>query len=141
MDEDYEQLYLPEIRLGTLFNYFTLLAIFISCLGILGLTSFMAQQRTREIGIRKVLGSSVPGIISMLSTEFSKWVIYANIIAIPLSWFFMNKWLENFAYRTNISWWIFAVAAGTALLIAFITAGFQSYRAASVNPAESLRQE
>lgn len=141
LDEDYEQLYLPEMRLGTLFNYFTLLAIFISCLGILGLTSFMAQQRTKETGIRKVMGSSVPRIISMLSTEFSKWVIFANIIAIPLSWFFMNKWLENFAYRTNIPWWIFVAAAGIALLIAIITVSFQSYRAASVNPAESLRQE
>ena len=141
LDNDYEQLYIPEIRLSNLFSYFTFLAIFISCLGLLGLVSFMAQQRTKEIGIRKVLGSSVPGIIRLLSMEFTKWVILANIIAIPLGWLFMNKWLQNFAYRTNIPWLIFVLAAGLVLLIALITISFQSYQAATANPADSIRQE
>ena len=141
LDDDYEQLYIPEIRLGRLFNYFTFLAIFISCLGLLGLVSFMAQQRTKEIGIRKVLGSSVTGIIRLLSMEFTKWVILANIIAIPLGWIFMSKWLENFAYRTNMPWWIFVSAAGLVLLTALITISFQSYQSAIANPADSIRQE
>jgi len=141
LDDDYEQLYIPEIRLGKLFNYFTFLAIFISCLGLLGLVSFMAQQRTKEIGIRKVLGSSVTGIIRLLSMEFTKWVVFANIIAIPIGWFFMNKWLQNFAYRTNMPWWIFVLAAVLVLLTALITTSFQSYQAATTNPADSIRQE
>ncbi len=141
LDEDYEQLYLPEIRLRKLFTYFTLLAVFISCLGLLGLASFMAQQRTREIGIRKALGSTVPGIIKMLSMEFTRWVILANVIAIPVAWILMNKWLENFAYRTNTPWWIFVVAGALSLIIALITVSVQSYQAALTNPADSIRQE
>ncbi len=141
LDEDYEQLYLPEMRLRTLFTYFTLLAVFISCLGLLGLASFMAQQRTREIGIRKVLGSTVPGIIKMLSMEFTRWVIYANVIAIPVAWILMNKWLENFAYRTNTPWWIFVIAGALSLIIALITISVQSYQAALTNPADAIRQE
>ncbi len=141
IDEDYEQLYLPEIRLSELFTYFTLLAVFISCLGLLGLASFMAQQRTKEIGIRKVLGSTVPGIVKMLSMEFTRWVIYANVIAIPVAWVLMNKWLENFAYRTNTPWWIFVLAGALSLIIALITISVQSYQAALTNPADSIRQE
>lgn len=141
LDEDYEQLYIPEIRLGNLFGYFTFLAIFISCLGLLGLVSFMAQQRTKEIGIRKVLGSSVAEIIMLLSMEFTKWVILANIIAIPIGWLFMNRWLQNFVYRTNMPWWIFVFAAGLVMLTALITTSFQSYQAATANPADSIRQE
>ncbi|MDX2445446.1 MAG: ABC transporter permease [Bacteroidales bacterium] len=141
LDNDYEQLYLPEKRFGILFKYFTILAIFISCLGLLGLVSFMAQQRTKEIGLRKVLGSSVIGIIRLLSMEFTKWVILANIIAIPIGWYSMNKWLQNFAFRTNIPWLIFVLTAVLVLLIALITISFQSYQAATANPADSIRQD
>ncbi len=140
LDSDYEQLYIPEKRLGNLFKYFTVLAIFISCLGLLGLVSFMAQQRTKEIGIRKVLGSSVFEIIKLLSMEFTKWVILANIFAIPIGWFLMNKWLQNFAYRTNIPWFIFIITAGLVFIIAIVTISFQSYQAATTNPADSIRQ-
>lgn len=140
LDSDYEQLYIPEKRLGNLFKYFTVLAIFISCLGLLGLVSFMAQQRTKEIGIRKVLGSSVFEIIRLLSMEFTKWVILANIFAIPIGWFLMNKWLQNFAYRTNIPWFIFVITAGLVFFIAIVTISFQSHQAATTNPADSIRQ-
>jgi putative ABC transport system permease protein len=113
----------------------------IACLGLFGLAAYAAEQRNKEIGIRKVLGASVSGIVSMLSMDFIKLVCIAIVIASPIAWFAMNKWLQDFAYRINISWWIIAVAGLTAMLIAFITISFQSIRAAIANPVKSLRSE
>ena len=120
---------------------FSLLAIFISCLGMFGLISFEAERRTKEIGIRKTLGASIPGVVMLLTRDFTKWILIANIIAWPLAWYFMSKWLQNFAYRIDMSWWIFALAGGLALLIALLTLSWQAIRAATANPVDSLRYE
>jgi len=141
LDESLDNLYRPEMRISKIFRYFTILAIFISCLGLFGLASFMAEQRTKEIGIRKVLGASVPGIVLLLSKEFGKWVLVANVIAWPIAWYGMSKWLQNFAYRTNITWTAFIMSAGIALLIALLTVSYQSIKAALANPVQSLRYE
>ena len=141
MDERLDNLYRAEQRSNTLINYFTIFAIFISCLGIFGLASFMAEQKTKEIGIRKVMGASVPIIVKMFSTEFTKLVIIGNILAWPLAYYAMNKWLENFAYHTEIAWWMFALGALLSLTVVIITISYQSYKAATKNPAESLRYE
>jgi putative ABC transport system permease protein len=117
------------------------LAIFIACLGLFGLATFIAEQRTKEIGIRKVLGASVQGIVQMLSKDFMKLVAISFIIAAPMAWYFMHKWLQDFAYRVNISWWIFVAAGLAALLIALATVSFQAIRAAITNPVKSLRTE
>ncbi|WP_407667049.1 ABC transporter permease [Mucilaginibacter sabulilitoris] len=117
------------------------MAIFISCLGLLGLISLLTLQRTKEIGIRKVLGASITNITTLLSADFLKLVLIAVIIASPLAWFMMSKYLQNFAYRIDIQWWIFAVTAAIALLIAFVTVSFQSVKAAMANPINSLRNE
>jgi putative ABC transport system permease protein len=117
------------------------LAILIACLGLFGLVTYAAEQRIREIGIRKVLGASVSNIASMLSTDFLKLVIISAAIAFPLAWWAMNKWLQGFAYRVNISWWVFVIAGVLALLIALITVSFQSIKAAIANPVKSLRSE
>jgi putative ABC transport system permease protein len=124
-----------------LFVTFSLLAIFIACLGLFGLAAFMIEQRTREIGIRKVLGASVPGLLGLLSTQFTKWVLIANLVAWPVAWYAMNRWLENFAYRIEIVWWFYLIAGGLAMLIALITVFSQAVRAALANPVESLRYE
>jgi putative ABC transport system permease protein len=121
--------------------YFAILAIMISCLGLLGLASYSTLQRTREIGIRKVLGATVPGIVNMLSKEFLLLVIVAAFIAFPIAWFGMNYWLKDYAYREAIGWWIFAVAGVLAFLIAIITVSFQAVKAALANPVRSLRSE
>ncbi|WPU97146.1 FtsX-like permease family protein [Mucilaginibacter sabulilitoris] len=115
--------------------------MFISCLGLLGLISLLTLQRTKEIGIRKVLGASITNITTLLSADFLKLVLIAVIIASPLAWFMMSKYLQNFAYRIDIQWWIFAVTAAIALLIAFVTVSFQSVKAAMANPINSLRNE
>ncbi len=141
MDEVFQQRYLSETMVGKLTNYFAGIAIIISCLGLFGLAMFTAQQRTKEIGIRKVLGASVTGIVAMLSKDFLKLVLLANIIAWPLAWYFMNDWLQNFAYRISINWWIFGTAALATLLIALVTVSFQAVRAAIANPVRSLRRE
>ena len=141
LDESLDNLYRSEMRISKIFRYFTALAIFISCLGLFGLASFMAEQRTKEIGVRKVLGASVPGIVLLLSKEFGKWVLVANIIAWPIAWYAMSKWLQNFAYRTNITWTTFIISAGIALLIALLTVSYKSIKAALANPVESLRYE
>jgi putative ABC transport system permease protein len=141
MDETLEGLYRTEQRSNTLINYFTIFAIFISCLGIFGLASFMAEQKTKEIGIRKVMGASVPVIVRMFSTEFTKLVIIGNILAWPLAYFAMNKWLENFAYHTTLTWWMFALGAVLSIAVVVITISYQSYKAARKNPADSLRYE
>jgi putative ABC transport system permease protein len=141
MDQDFDATYRTEQRTGTIFICFTTLAILIACLGLFGLAAYAAEQRNKEIGIRKVLGASVSGIVSMLSMDFIKLVFISIIIASPVAWWAMNKWLENFAYRMNIQWWIIALAGFTALFIAFVTISFQSIRAAMMNPVKSLRSE
>lgn len=141
MDEDFDATYRSEQRLGTLFISFSTLAILIACLGLFGLAAYAAEQRNKEIGIRKVLGASVSGIVGMLSMDFIKLVLISIFIASPVAWWAMNKWLENFAYRMNIPWWVIALAGFTAIFIAFVTISFQSIRAAVANPVKSLRSE
>jgi putative ABC transport system permease protein len=140
-DKEYERLYKSESQTGSLVNWFAFVAIFISCLGLLGLTAFTVERKTKEIGIRKVLGASVIDIVAMVSKQFLSPVAAAIIIAIPASIYFMNNWLQQYAYRINISWWIYAVAAGAVVLVALITISIQSIKAAVVNPVKSLRTE
>ena len=141
LDEDFARLYESEEKSRRIFGIFSLLAVVISCLGLFGLASFTAEQKTKEIGIRKILGSSVLGIVEMLSWRFTKWVILANIISLPVAWYVMNRWLQNFAYRINIGLWIFMLSAALALFIALLTVSFQSIKAATANPVDSLRYE
>ena len=140
-DEEFNKLYRSEQLVSKLANYFAFLAIFISCLGLLGLAIFTAEQRTREIGIRKVLGANVTGIISLLSKDFLGLVLIAIVIASPLAWYIMHGWLQDYAYKTPLSWWIFAAAALSAIVIAFVTVSFQAIKAAMANPVKSLRAE
>ena len=141
MDEDFNKLYTTEQRTGQIFITFALLAILIACLGLFGLVTYAAQQRTKEIGIRKVLGANVAGIVQMIARDFLKLVIIASVIAFPVAWWAMNKWLQGFAYRINIQWWIFVLAGVIAILIALITVSFQAIKAAMANPVDSLRSE
>jgi hypothetical protein len=133
--------YQLEHQIGQIAGYFTILAILISCLGLFGLASFMAQQRTKEIGIRKVLGASVPGVVFMLSKDFTKWVIFSNLIAWPLAYFASQKMLEIYAYRTTMGIDIFILSGFAALIIALVTVSYQAIRTAQMNPVESLRYE
>ncbi|BAU55325.1 ABC transporter permease [Mucilaginibacter gotjawali] len=141
LDDIFNNIYQGEQRQGTLFTYFAGIAIFISCLGLLGLAAYTAQVRTREIGVRKVLGASVGRIVGLLAQDFIKLVFIAIVIATPLAWFAMHKWLEAYAYRINIGWWVFALAGLMAVVIAFATISFQSIKAALMNPVKSLRSE
>ena len=141
LDEDFQKNYATEERRAAMVAFFTAIAILISCLGLFGLAAFSAEQRTKEIGIRKVLGASVGSIVSLLSKDFIKLVVIALLIAAPIGWYFMNKWLEDFAYRINIGWWMFAVAGVFALLIAFATISLHAIRAALTNPTKNLRTE
>ena len=141
MDDSFDEMYRSEIRVGKIAMIFSLLAIFIACLGLFGLATFMAEQRTKEIGIRKVLGASVQGIIQLLSKDFLKLVLISFCLAVPLAWWGMHTWLQDFAYRIDISWWIFIVAGIAALSIALLTISFQAIRAAIANPVKSLRTE
>jgi putative ABC transport system permease protein len=141
LDDDFENLYRTEQRLGTIFRYFAALAVFIGCLGLLGLASFLAEQKAKEIGIRKVLGASVSGVTLMMSGQFVKWVLAANLIALPAAWVVMDRWLGGFAYRTTMSVGIFLLSAALSLGLALLTVGFQSVRAARAHPAETMRQE
>ncbi|SHH75338.1 putative ABC transport system permease protein [Chryseolinea serpens] len=141
LDTFFQRQYQTDRQFGQVFGFFALLAIFVASLGLFGLASFTASQRTKEIGIRKVLGSTVPNIFLLLSKDFLKLVIFANVIAIPLVVYFMDKWLHTFAFRINIGYWIFLVSAVLTLLIALITVSFQSIRAAMANPVKSLRYE
>ncbi len=141
LDEDINRLYLSEQKTGELFTAFSILAIFIACLGLFGLAAFTAERRTKEIGIRKALGSSVTGIIVLLSKEFTKWVLIANIIAWPAAYYFMNNWLKDFAYRININLWIFITSGVLALIIALSTVSIHAVKAARANPVKSLRYE
>jgi len=141
LDESFNKLYRSEEQFGKLFFNFAVLAIFISCLGLLGLASYSTIQRTREIGVRKVLGASVTSIVNLLSVDFIKQVLIAFVIAVPVAWWGMHSWLKDFAYRTQITWWVFAAAGLTAVMIAFFTISFQAIRAALENPVKSLRTE
>ncbi len=141
LDQTIDQLYTSEKRMGKIFFYFAFLAIFISCLGLFGLASFTAEQRTKEIGIRRVLGASAGNIIYTLTFSFSKWVLAANAIAWPVAYFAMHKWLQNFAFKTDIGLWVFVLSTATSLAIALMTVGYQSIKAALINPADSLRHE
>ena len=141
LNESYQKQYQTETRAGVLAGYFAGLAILISCLGLFGLAAFTAQRRQKEIGIRKVIGASVNSITLMLSEEFLKLVLIAVLIAFPLAWLVMNQWLQSFAYRIDIDWWIFLVAGVIAILIALITVGYHAIKAAIANPVKSLRTE
>lgn len=141
LDDDYAKLYKTEQRTGTLISVFSLIAVLISCLGLFGLATYSAQVRTKEIGIRKVLGASVSGIVSLISADFLKLILLAVLIAIPAAWWLMNAWLQNFAYRIPMPWLVFPLATVLALLLAIVTISFQAIRAAVANPVESLRTE
>jgi len=141
VDDDYARKFSNEIKIGNLAAVFAILAIFISCLGLFGLASFVAEQRRKEIGVRKVLGATVFNLWKMLSKDFALLVFISCLIAIPLAWYFLNQWLQNYNYHTTISWWIFAVTIGGALLITLLTVSFQAIKAALANPVRSLRSE
>ena len=141
MDVQYDNLYKSDERSGTLFTVFTVIAILISCLGLFGLATYTAQVKIKEIGIRKVLGASVANITTMLSKDFLILVIVSLVIASPVAWYMMNKWLQDYVYRIHIQWWVFALAGSMALLIAFVTISFQAIKAALANPVKSLRNE
>ncbi|MDP6039835.1 MAG: FtsX-like permease family protein, partial [Candidatus Latescibacteria bacterium] len=128
-------------KVGQLVGTFALLTILVACLGLFGLAAFTAEQRTKEIGVRKVLGASVRSIILLLSKEFAKLVLIANVIAWPVAYFAIDDWLQNFAYRVDVAWWVFALAGVATLLIALGTVGYQALRAALSNPVEALRYE
>jgi len=141
LDENFDKLYESEQRQGTIFTTFACIAIFIACLGLLGLSAFTISQRIKEIGVRKVLGADVSGIVGLLSKDFLKLVSIAALISFPVAWYAMNNWLKDFAYRIHIQWWVFILAAITALLVALITVSFQAIKAALTNPVKSLRTE
>ncbi|MCP4728406.1 MAG: FtsX-like permease family protein [bacterium] len=140
-DEVFDRVYRSEQKLGKIINIITFLAIFIACLGLLGLSSFITEQRTKEIAVRKVLGAKVTTIVTLLSREFMKWIVVSSVIAWPIGYIIMNLWLQNFAYRADINILLFFVSAGIALLISVLTISFQSIKAAVANPVDSLRCE
>jgi ABC-type antimicrobial peptide transport system permease subunit len=141
MDDDYQQLYVAEQRVSALSKYFAGLAILISCLGLFGLAAFSAEIRTKEIGIRKVMGSSTTEIVKLLSGDFTRLVVIAIVIALPLGYLIVNRWLESFAYHIDLKWWYFAGTGLITMLIALLTIGMQTMKAATRNPVESLRYE
>jgi putative ABC transport system permease protein len=141
LDESFDRLYRSELRMGTLFGAFTILAIVIACLGLLGLASFMAERRTKEIGIRKVLGATASGIVLLLSREFVLLVLAANLLAWPAAWYAMSRWLQNYAYHAPLSVLVFVAAGLSALVIALLTVSFQAFRAAAADPVNSIRYE
>lgn len=141
LDDDLDRLYRKEEKLGQIIQYFTILAIFIACLGLFGLAAFSAEKRTKEMGVRKVLGASVTSLVLLISREFTKLVAIAFVLATPIAYWSMNKWLENFAYRINIEWWVFALAGCLALAIALLSVTYQAIKVALVNPVEALRYE
>jgi putative ABC transport system permease protein len=141
MDEDFDAMYRSDERMGTVVLVLTTLAIFIACLGLFGLAAYAAEQRAKEIGIRKILGAEVSSIVALLSKDFGRLIALAFVIATPIAWWSMHRWLENFAYRTSISPWLFAAAAGIVTLIALLTTLFQSLKAAIANPVDTLRSE
>ena len=141
LDQKFDILYKKDIRQQIILSIFAGLAIFIACLGLFGLAMFTATKRTKEIGVRKVLGSTVQNIVLLLSKDLLKPVLLATIIAIPIGFYIMNSWLQNFAYRTPLYWWIFILPAAITIAIALITVSFQAIKAALVNPVKSLRTE
>jgi putative ABC transport system permease protein len=141
MDDEFARIYSAEKITANLFTAFSLLAVFIACLGLYGLAAFITEQRTKEIGIRKIMGASIAGILLILLKEFTKWVLIANIIAWPLSYLGMSSWLENFAYRIDIGWGIFILSTLVSLVISIFTVSSQVIRAAASNPIDSLRYE
>jgi putative ABC transport system permease protein len=141
MDNDFNNIYHAEQQTGQLFMTFAVFAIFIACLGLFGLVTYAAEQRRKEIGIRKVLGANVGGIVALLSKDFTVLVLIASLIAFPVAWWGMSKWLEGFAYRVGIPWWVFVVAGLTAVAIALVTVSVQTVRAAVANPVKALRSE
>lgn len=141
LDKHFDKQYKSDILFGKVFGFFAMLAIFVACLGLLGLSSYNVLQRTKEIGVRKVLGASIPSIVVLLSKDFLKLVTIASIIAFPIAWVVMNQWLQDFASRINIQWWVFVVAGIVSLIIALITISFQSVKAALMNPVKSLKTE
>jgi ABC-type antimicrobial peptide transport system permease subunit len=141
IDDKYNSLYVADERLSTLITFFAGIAILVSALGLLGLAAFTAEQRVKEIGIRKVLGASIRNIVTLLSTDFVKMVIAASVIAFPIAWWAMDKWLQDFAYRITISWWVFLIGASVALFIAILTTSIEAMKAALSNPVKSLRSE
>jgi len=141
LDEHFQEQYIREGRLGRILQYFTMLAVFVSCLGLFGLAAFMAARRSKEIAIRKVLGATNSRIMRILNREFALLIALANLIAWPLGFFIMNRWMKNFAYHAPVGIGIFVAAAFAALAVALLTVSFQSYRAASANPADHLRNE
>jgi ABC-type antimicrobial peptide transport system permease subunit len=141
LDDSFNQLYKADQQTSSLILIFAVIAIIVSCLGLFGLAAFAAEQRKKEIGIRKVLGATVANITTLISKDFVKLVCIAIVIATPLSLLAMNKWIQSFAYRINIGWWIFVIAGLIAFLIALTTVSFQSIKAAIANPVKSLRSE
>ena len=141
LDNAFDKLYKREMLMGSLFNYFSVIAIVIACLGLLGMVAFTTSQRLKEIGIRKVLGSSVMDIVNLLTFSFIRLILIAIVIAVPLGWFFMNRWLEAFAYKVTIGWWVYAFSGFVTLFIALFAVGWQSFKAASANPVEVIRNE
>ena len=141
LDESIDAQYSSERQLSKIFLIFSLLAIAIASLGLFGLASFIAEQRTKEIGLRKTLGASVPSVVILLSKDFSRWVLLANLVAWPVAWIGMNRWLDTFAYRTEIGIWTLLSGAAIAFAIAVLTVSYKSAKAAAANPIESLRYE
>ncbi|MFK7932740.1 MAG: ABC transporter permease, partial [Saprospiraceae bacterium] len=141
MDDAYNQLYQSEQRFSAAFNFFTFIALFIACIGLFGLVTHHVLLRTKEIGIRKVLGASVTNIVGLIAKDFMKLILFAALVAAPIAWWAMSTWLADFAYRIELNWWVFAVAAVVAIMIAFLTVSSQSLRAALANPIEAIRSE
>jgi putative ABC transport system permease protein len=141
VDQVFDQLYRTETRLKEIFNYFTLFAIFISCLGLFGLSSFLSGQRTKEVGIRKVLGASILQVIFLQTKEFTKWILIANLVAWPASYYALHLWFQNYAYHISLSFDLFIFAGGLAFMVALLTVSWQAVKAAIANPVESLRYE
>ena len=141
LDDHFERQYQADVQFGQVFALFASLAIFIACLGLFGLASYMTSQRTKEIGVRKVLGASISSILALLSKDFTQLIIVAILLATPMSWWVMQQWLDSFAYQMDMSWWVFAVPALVLLLIALTTVSVQTIKAARNNPVDSLRNE
>jgi len=140
-DQDFDQMYRSDERMGTILKVFAAMAVIIACLGLFGLASFTAEQRTKEIGVRKVLGATAPGIVVLLTKEFARWVLAANLLAWPVAYVIMRNWLQGFAYKTGIAWWLFVLAGAGALAIALATVSFQAVRAAHSDPVKALKYE
>jgi putative ABC transport system permease protein len=141
LDEAFADLYQRETRMSSLLTYFTLLALFVACMGMFALAAFATERRTKEIGIRKVLGATTSNIATLLSRDFLKLVLIAAVIAFPVAWWIMSRWLESFAYRIEMQWWMFLLAGVAAFVIAILTVGYQSLRAAVANPVDSIKTE